>query len=132
MTSVRAEAPPTAAAVPWEERPSGSSDVVWRSSRNPIVARSPIPRANSVFNSAVVPYGDGFAGVFRVDDTARVMNLHAGRSTDGISWEIDHEPIHIPFFGDYETCSQWSPTARIRPSAASFTRCAMSDRSASG
>lgn len=93
MTSVRAEAPPTAAAVPWEERPSGSSDVVWRSSRNPIVARSPIPRANSVFNSAVVPYGDGFAGVFRVDDTARAMNLHAGRSTDGISWEIDHEPI---------------------------------------
>ena len=38
----------------------------------------PIPRANSIFNSAVVPFGDGFAGVFRVDDTRRVMNLHAG------------------------------------------------------
>ena len=48
-----------------------------------------IPRANSIFNSAVVPYGDGFAGVFRVDDTRRVMNLHAGRSADGVDWAID-------------------------------------------
>ena len=64
----------------------GSSDVVWRSSRNPIIPRDLIPRANSIFNSAVVPYGDGFAGVFRVDDTRRVMNLHAGRSADGIDW----------------------------------------------
>ena len=44
-------------------------DVVWRSSRNPIIPRDLIPRANSIFNSAVVPFGDGFAGVFRVDDT---------------------------------------------------------------
>ena len=69
--------------IPWEERPAGSSDVVWRSSRNPIIPRDLIPRANSIFNSAVVPFGDGFAGVFRVDDTRRVMNLHAGRSADG-------------------------------------------------
>ncbi len=81
------------AAIPWEERPVGSSDVVWRSSRNPIVARDAIPRANSIFNSAVVRFGDGFAGVFRVDDRERVMNVHAGRSADGIEWDIDHEPI---------------------------------------
>ena len=55
--------------IPWEERPVGSSDVLWRSSRNPIIARDQIPRANSIFNSAVVPFGEGFAGVFRVDDT---------------------------------------------------------------
>ena len=79
--------------IPWEDRPPGSSDVLWRSSRNPIIARDQIPRANSIFNSAVVPFGDGFAGVFRVDDTERVMNLHAGRSADGVEWEIDHEPI---------------------------------------
>ena len=81
------------AGIPWEERPAGSSDVVWRSSRNPIIPRDLIPRANSIFNSAVVPYGDGFAGVFRVDDTRRAMNLHAGRSADGVDWQIDHEPI---------------------------------------
>ena len=52
-----------------------------------------VPRANSIFNSAVVPFGDRFAGVFRVDDTTRVMNIHAGRSPDGVAWEIDDEPI---------------------------------------
>jgi beta-1,4-mannooligosaccharide/beta-1,4-mannosyl-N-acetylglucosamine phosphorylase len=81
------------AEIPWEERPGGYDGVLWRSSRNPIVARDAIPRANSIFNSAVVPLGDRFAGVFRVDDTERVMNVHAGFSADGIDWEIDHEPI---------------------------------------
>ena len=81
------------AAIPWEERPAGAGGVVWRSSRNPIIARDAIPRANSIFNSAVVPFGEAFAGVFRVDDRERVMNLHAGRSADGVDWEIDHDPI---------------------------------------
>ena len=81
------------AAIPWEERPAEAGGVVWRSSRNPIVPRDAIPRANSIFNSAVVPFGKGFAGVFRVDDRERVMNLHAGRSADGVDWEIDHDPI---------------------------------------
>ena len=80
-------------AIPWEERPAGTSGVLWRSSRNPIVLRDAVPRANSIFNSAVVPFRDGFAGVFRVDDRRRTMNLHAGRSADGVDWEIDHEPI---------------------------------------
>jgi beta-1,4-mannooligosaccharide/beta-1,4-mannosyl-N-acetylglucosamine phosphorylase len=81
------------APIPWEERPPGSSDVVWRSSRNPILTRAAVPRANSIFNSAVVPFGDGFAGVFRVDDTRRVMNIHAGRSADGLEWQIHPEPV---------------------------------------
>ena len=51
--------------IPWEDRPRGYDDVLWRSSRNPIVTRDDVPRANSIFNSAVVPFGDGFAGVFR-------------------------------------------------------------------
>jgi beta-1,4-mannooligosaccharide/beta-1,4-mannosyl-N-acetylglucosamine phosphorylase len=33
------------------------------------------------------------AGVFRCDDTARRMNIHAGRSPDGLHWTIDDEPI---------------------------------------
>ena len=55
--------------------------------------RDHLPRSNSIFNSAVVPFRDGYAGVFRVDDTRRTMNLHAGRSADGVDWEIDEEPI---------------------------------------
>jgi beta-1,4-mannooligosaccharide/beta-1,4-mannosyl-N-acetylglucosamine phosphorylase len=79
--------------IPWEQRPAGSSGVVWRSSRNPIIRRDQVERSNSIFNSAVVPYGDAFAGVFRIDDTTRQMNLHAGRSRDGIDWAIEPETI---------------------------------------
>lgn len=95
MTRLGAEtaAEPVPADVPWENRPAGENEVLWRSSRNPIISRDLIPRANSIFNSAVVPFGSGFAGVFRVDDTERVMNVHSGRSSDGFEWEIDHGPI---------------------------------------
>ena len=81
--------------IPWEERPQGSSDVIWRYSQNPIIPRNAIPTSNSIFNSAVVPYEDGFAGVFRCDNKAVQMNIHAGFSRDGIHWEIDHEPIEM-------------------------------------
>ena len=83
----------TGRAIPWENRPAGTSDVMWRSSLNPIVTRDDVPGANSIFNSAVVRFEDGYAGVFRVDDTRRAMNLHAGRSVDGAAWELDPDPI---------------------------------------
>ena len=78
--------------IPWENAPDNSS-VVWRSYRNPIITRDDVPDANSVFNSAVVPFGEGFAGVFRVDDTERNMQLRTGFSADGITWDIEHRPI---------------------------------------
>ena len=49
--------------MPWEERPEGDSSVMWRFSWNPIIGRYDIPSSNSIFNSAVVPFGDGYAGV---------------------------------------------------------------------
>ena len=79
--------------IPWEERPEGWNDPLWRSSRNPIIGRYAIPTSNSVFNSAVVPFGDGFAGVFRCDNKRVQMNIFAGFSKDGVNWEINHEPI---------------------------------------
>ena len=79
--------------LPWEDRPSESSDVVWRANANPIIARDALPTSNSIFNSAVVRYGDGFAGVFRCDNRRREMNLHAGFSLDGWAWTLDEHPI---------------------------------------
>lgn len=79
--------------VPWEDRPAGNSDILWRYSQNPVIPRNAIPRANSIFNSAAVPYEGAFAGVFRVDDRRRLMNLHAGHSADGLDWQIDPDPI---------------------------------------
>lgn len=84
--------------IPWEDKPAGCRDAVWRYTANPIIPRDLIPSSNSIFNSAVVPYKGGFAGVFRCDDKARLMNLHAGFSKDGISWEI--EDAVIQFQGD--------------------------------
>ena len=81
------------APIPWQERPPGSTATLWRSSRNPIIARDHLPRSNSIFNSAVVPFDGAFAGVFRIDDKTRTMNLHTGRSVDGVDWEIDEQPI---------------------------------------
>lgn len=81
--------------IPWEERPAACRQVVWRFSQNPIITREAVPDANSIFNSAVVPFGHGFAGVFRCDNTARVMQLHAGMSQDGIHWQIEPQRIHF-------------------------------------
>lgn len=79
--------------LPWEERPRSSSDVLWRYSQNPVIPRDLIPCSNSIFNSAVVPYQGEFRGVFRVDNKAREMRLHAGRSSDALTWELEPDPI---------------------------------------
>lgn len=86
--------------IPWQDRPADCSDVVWRYDANPIIPRNATPTSNSVFNSAVVPFEGGFAGVFRCDNRNRDMNLHRGFSKDGISWELD--PTPITFEGDPE------------------------------
>lgn len=79
--------------IPWEDRPAGNSDVVWRYSANPIIPRNLIPSANSIFNRAVVPFHGKFAGVFRCDNKKREMNLNRGFSEDGINWQLENEPI---------------------------------------
>ncbi|MDR0947745.1 MAG: glycoside hydrolase family 130 protein [Ruminococcus sp.] len=82
--------------IPWQEKPTGETNHIWRYSENPIIKRNAIPTSNSVFNSAAVPFESGeykFAGVFRVDDKARNMKLHSGFSKDGYTWEISEKPV---------------------------------------
>lgn len=79
--------------MPWAERPEGERGPVWRSKLNPIITRDAVPTANSIYNSAVVPFNGKFAGVFRVDDTTKKLTLHRGFSDDGVNWNIDHTPI---------------------------------------
>lgn len=86
--------------IPWQDKPAGSNAPVWRYSQNPIIERHAIPNSNSVFNSAVVPFEGGFAGVFRCDSRSVSMDIFAGFSDDGINWKINHEPIQ--FEGDEE------------------------------
>ena len=84
--------------LPWEPKPADCVMPVWRYSGNPIIGRHAIKRSNSVFNSAVVPFGDGFAGVFRCDSRSVSMDIFPGFSKDGVHWEIQDEPVH--FLGD--------------------------------
>ena len=81
--------------MPWEDCPSGYHDVLWRYSQNPVIPRNLIPRSNSIFNSAVVPFEEKFAGVFRCDDRSRTMDIHSGKSDDGFSWVIQPDPIEF-------------------------------------
>lgn len=81
--------------IPWQDRPRDNSDVLWRYDQNPIIPRDLIPCSNSIFNSAVVPFEGEFRGVFRVDNKAREMRLHAGRSKDALNWDIEHEPLQF-------------------------------------
>ena len=87
--------------IPWEDRPAGQSDVVWRYSLNPIIPRDLIPSSNSIFNSAVVPFEGKFAGVFRCDNKKREMNVHRGFSENGVDWRLDNDPIEWEF-ADHE------------------------------
>lgn len=81
--------------IPWQEKPQGERGPVWRYSNNPIIGRDGNRRSNSVFNSAVVPFEGGFAGIFRCDSRSISMNLFAGFSKDGLNWKIEDEPIRM-------------------------------------
>lgn len=91
--------------IPWEERPEGCKDTIWRYSGNPVIKRDALEDSNSIFNSAVVPFKDGFAGVFRCDDKNRRMTLHVGFSKDAINWDIN--PETIKFQCDNEEIGEW-------------------------
>lgn len=81
--------------IPWQKRPAKCKDLIWRYDQNPIINRYQIPASTSIFNSAVVRFKDGFAGVFRCDNKRREMRIHAGFSQDGINWKIEPEPIEL-------------------------------------
>ena len=81
--------------IPWQEPPANTRTPFWRYDANPIIGRDGNARSNSVFNSAVVPFKDGFAGVFRCDSLSISMDIFAGFSKDGLHWDIEDTPIHL-------------------------------------
>lgn len=79
--------------LPWEDRPAGCNDVLWRYSNNPVIGWNPTPSTSRVYNSAVLPYKDAFVGVFRADHRNGRANLHFGTSKDGFNFEIQDSVI---------------------------------------
>jgi len=75
--------------------------VLKRYEGNPIIRPEDVPGGcNSIFNSAVVRFGNGYAGIFRVERRDLRSRLHVGASADGIHWDIGETPIR--FEGDDE------------------------------
>jgi beta-1,4-mannooligosaccharide/beta-1,4-mannosyl-N-acetylglucosamine phosphorylase len=97
---------------PWQDRPPGSSQVMWRHSANPIIGRHHAPGVQGIYNSAVAPYGDGFVGVFRVEKQSRFPHLHVGWSDDGLDWHIESEPIHFAS-GDPRSVGDYAYDPRV-------------------
>ena len=79
--------------MPWQAKREDETGPVWRYTENPIIGRHGNSISNSVFNSAVVPFENGYAGVFRCDSVSISMDIFTGFSEDGIHWKISNEPI---------------------------------------
>ncbi|MDZ7264004.1 MAG: glycoside hydrolase family 130 protein [candidate division KSB1 bacterium] len=81
--------------MPWQDRPKGSSEIIWRYDKNPVIGRRPLKVADRIFNSAIIPYQGEFIGVFRADHKNGYPNLHLGYSKDAIHWQIEEDIIHF-------------------------------------
>ena len=80
--------------MPWQDRPDGSGCApLWRYSGNPVIGRNPVEGVARIFNSAVMPYGNAFIGVFRGEQNNGIPHIYLGRSDDGIHWAIEKEKI---------------------------------------
>ena len=93
MSNVKILAPPVPN-MPWQEKPEGLTGApVWRYRDNPVIGRNPAKEVARIFNSAVIPYQDGFIGVFRGEQTNGIPHIYLGRSKDAVCWQFDEEKI---------------------------------------
>lgn len=83
---------PSQVPFPWQDA-ENPGELIWRASANPIINRGHMAGVLGIFNSAVVPFQDSYAGVFRVEKKRRFPLLHTGFSEDGLDWQIDTEPL---------------------------------------
>ena len=86
--------------IPWQERPADLEEgaVLWRYTENPVMGRNPTPKIGRIFNSAVVPWQDGYIAVLRGEQVNGVPHVYLGRSKDGIHWDVEREKV--PFVDD--------------------------------
>lgn len=94
--------------IPWQDKTEDCEGVVWRHSENPIIAWNPTPKTARMYNSSVVPFEGGFAGIFRGDHKNGRAHIHLGFSKDGLHWEIENDEIQwndqngVPYQPSYE------------------------------
>ena len=97
MSKVTIYNEPAVKNMPWQERPEGefTGAPIWRYKENPIIGRNPLKGVARIFNSAVIPYGDEFIGVFRGEQTNGIPYIYMGHSKDAIHWNFDENKINF-------------------------------------
>lgn len=82
--------------MPWQDKPEGIKDApVWRYSENPVIGRNPVEGVTRIFNSAFIPYEDGYIGVFRGEQVNGIPFIYLGKSKDAINWEFDKNKVQF-------------------------------------
>lgn len=72
-------------------------ELLRRHDGNPILTYRDLPfHANAVYNPGATKAGDEYILVPRVEDGRRDNRLHVARSSDGVRFVIDPDPIDIP------------------------------------
>ncbi|MCA9257720.1 MAG: glycoside hydrolase family 130 protein [Planctomycetales bacterium] len=100
------------AAIPWEPRTPGETTPIWRCRSNPLTGYRPAPGVHTIFNSAVVPYGDMFVGVFRAEDQNGMSALRLGHSLDGVTWNFETKALDL-LCGSSECRSEYAYDPRV-------------------
>ena len=97
--------------MPWQERPADNQTglPLWRYNENPIIGRNPAPGVARIFNSAVMPYEDGFIGVFRGEQTNGVPYIYLGKSEDAIHWNFEENKIPFKDEDDFMPIYAYDP-----------------------
>ncbi len=101
--------------IPWQPRPADSSERLWRFDGNPLTGYRPAPGVTAIYNSAVVPFGDAFVGVFRGDRSTGMPTLYLGRSVDGLAWTFDPTPIPLRGNDPHVGIHEYAYDPRIAP-----------------
>ncbi len=82
--------------MPWQESSGPCQGApIWRYTKNPIIGRNPLSHVARIFNSAVIPYEEGFVGVFRGEQNNGIPHIYLGRSEDGIHWNFEKDKIRF-------------------------------------
>lgn len=99
--------------IPFREKPADCKMPVWRYDGNPIIDRYPNENIARIFNSAVLPFENGFIGVFRGEQMDGIPYLYLGRSTDGIHFTFEEQSIVFTDENGNRVCSDWYYDPRL-------------------
>ena len=84
-----------AAPIPWQERPAGCHDVVWRHTANPIIGRHHMPGVQGSLQQRGRAVRRRLRRRVPLGKAHRFPHLHIGWSDDGLDWHIEPEPIEF-------------------------------------